>query len=110
MADISTASRSFEQHGAQMAKSLEGAHRVTLQDVQFSKNAQYTIGLAVKEIAERCGLYVGEITKKLRGDMYWQEEDESLVIVFPVPEISADMMIEIPEGHWWFKGADVPSQ
>lgn len=110
MADSSTASRSFEQQGEVFAQSLDGAHRVELGDVQFSKNAQYTIGLAVKEIAERCGLYVGEITKRLTGDMFWLEENESLMIVFPVPEIQADMMVEIPAGHWWFRDADVPSQ
>lgn len=110
MADISTASKTFETAGKDIGTILEGAHRVYLNDVSFSQGAMHTIGLAVKEVAEKCGLFPNEVTKRLRGHMYWLEENESLMIVFPVPEIEADMMIEIPEGHWWFKNAEAPTQ
>jgi len=110
MADSSTANKAFEAAQRALDEKLESAHRVTLGDVRFSQGAMYTIGLAVKEIAEKCGLFTGELTKRLQGHMYWLEGSESLMILFPVPEIQAEMMVEIPQGHWWFKDADERTQ
>ncbi|MBU1002972.1 MAG: hypothetical protein KKE73_10665 [Proteobacteria bacterium] len=106
---ISQASRVFEESGGNIHEFLAGAHRVYLTDVFFSDNAKYTIGLAVKDIASQCGLFDHEITKHLVGDMYWLEESESLIIIFPVPAIEAEMLVEIPQGHWWFRDADCAS-
>lgn len=100
---ITTAQKEFQAKGVDFGERLEGAHQVLLQDVRFSDNAKCTIGLAVKDIAARCGVFPHDITSRMRGRMYWLEEDESLVIVFPVPDMDADMLVEIPRGHWWFR-------
>lgn len=107
---ISQASRVFEDSGRAFNKHFAGAHKVYLTDVSFSDNAKYTIGLAVKDIASQLGLFDHEITKRLTGEMYWLEESEDLVIIFAVPEINADMLVEIPRGHWWFRDADAATQ
>ena len=107
---ISHASRVFEESGPDFKNHFAGAHRVTLADVSFSDNAKYTIGLAVKDIASQLGMFDHEITRRLVGEIYWLEESEDLIILFPVPEIGADMLVEIPSGHWWFKDADSATQ
>lgn len=100
---MTIAQHEFQRAGLEMGERLEEAHRVFLSDVGFSKNAMSTIGFAIKDIAQKCGVFPHDITSRMQGHMYWLEECESLIIVFPVPEIEADMMVEIPEGHWWFK-------
>jgi len=107
---ISNASRVFEDSGSDFRKHFAGAHRVTLADVSLSDSAKYTIGLAVKDIASQLGMFDHELIRRLRGEMYWLEKSEDLVIIFPVPEIGADMLVEIPQGHWWFKEADAATQ
>ncbi|NJB66365.1 hypothetical protein GGQ74_000005 [Desulfobaculum xiamenense] len=94
------------QDGLELDGHRDEAHEVQLADVEFTTNAKYTIGLAVKEIAAHCGMLPHELTRRMRGRMFWQEATEDLMIVFAVPELEADMMIEIPKGHWRFRGAD----
>ncbi len=109
MADI-TAQAMMDEARRELDGPDGGEHPVTLDDVRFSRGAQLTIGFAVKEIAERCGLFPGDLTRRLRGRMYWMEGSENLMIVFPVPEVEAEMLVEIPRGHWWFKDAEAPTQ
>lgn len=82
------------------------AHEVFLADVEFSPNAKYTIGLAVKEVAAHCAMMPKELTSRMHGKMFWVESTRNLVIIFPVPELEAEMMIEIPKEHWRFRDAD----
>lgn len=110
MGHISDASKMFEFTGMDVGNTQQTAHRVYLDEVSFTREAMYTLGLAVKEVAERVGVFPREIIKKLKGHMYWDERTENLFIVFPVPEIEADMMVEIPRDHWWFKDAGGPTQ
>lgn len=92
-------------------KRVPKAHKVMLEDVEFTANAKYTIGLAVKEVAAYCGLMPRELTSKLKGHMFWMEGTQTLTIIFPVEELGADMMVEIPREHWRFRHADdMPSQ
>ncbi|WP_461211083.1 hypothetical protein [Desulfocurvus sp. DL9XJH121] len=106
-ATTTIAQREFERAGTEFGEHLEGAHRVYLTEVAFSRSAQCTIGLAVKDIAARCGVFAADIVKAMCGHMYWLEKDESLVIVFPVPQLEADMLVEIPRGHWRFRDQDL---
>ena len=95
--------KEFEKSGVDFGERMAGAHRVCLTDVSFSRSAMGTIGLAIKDIAAQCGVFPQDITKHMRGHLYWVEDSENLLIIFPIPEIGADMLVEIPEGHWWFK-------
>lgn len=107
---MTIAQKEFEKAGLEMGERLSGAHRVFLADVSFSRSAMTTIGMAIKDIAERCGVFPQDITRGMQGHMYWLEDSESLIVVFPVEEIGADMLVEIPEGHWWFKDVNRHTQ
>ena len=76
------------------------AFRVYLRDVEFSKNAMQTIGLAVKHIAAQCEVFEQDIARDLFGDMYWLRPSNTLLLIFHVEEMEADMFVEIPMDHW----------
>jgi hypothetical protein len=80
-------------------------HALSLSDVSFTRDAMYTLGLAIKEIANYIGVFPNEISSRLDGDLYWTEGIDTLTIVFQVPEIEAEMIIQIPKEHWGFREA-----
>jgi hypothetical protein len=76
-------------------------HPLDITDVSFSKQAQMTLREAVSKIAEYCQVDPGLLSEKLDQKVYWLEPSCILMITIDVPEIDADMFIEIPPGHWW---------
>lgn len=79
------------------------SHELSLSDVAFTRDAMYTLGLAVKEVASHVGLFPSEITSRMKGRIYWTEGIDILTIIFAVPEIDADMVVEIPKDYWRFR-------
>ena len=71
---LTIAQKEFEKAGLEMGERLSGAHRVFLADVSFSRSAMTTIGMAIKDIADRCGVFPQDITRGMQGHMYWLEE------------------------------------
>ena len=78
--------------------------RIKLSQVRLTNDARVTLGLAVKEIAAEFGLDAKAMTRHLSGEIYWRMDEDSLVFVLHCEELDADMFVNIPEGHWSFKG------
>ncbi|MBS3780823.1 MAG: hypothetical protein KGY41_10545 [Desulfovermiculus sp.] len=76
-------------------------HPLNIEEVSFSNQAQMTLRQAVQKIAEYCHVHPDVLSKKLDQKLYWLEPSGTLVITIEVPEVSADMFIELPPGHWW---------
>jgi hypothetical protein len=76
-------------------------HPIDLAEVSFSEQAQLTMRKAVEHIAEHCDMPPDALSQKLDQKLFWLEPSGILVITIEVPEVDADMFIEIPPGHWW---------
>lgn len=76
-------------------------HPLNIADVSFSDQAQVTLRQAIQKIAEYCHVHPDVLSEKLDQKLYWLEPSGVLVITIEVPEVSADMFIEFPPGHWW---------
>lgn len=77
--------------------------KVQLSHIRVTAQAQATLGMAVQEVSREFGLDTSMLIKRLKGEIYWRPETDSLMFVLNCPELEADMFVEIPEGHWSFR-------
>jgi hypothetical protein len=86
--------------------SLNGreAHRLRLFSVRFSADGMRLIGEAILAVSREYGLPVGLIRARMAGNLYSVPPSPSLYFLFQVPEIEADMHIEIPPAYWRWTG------
>jgi len=77
------------------------SHRLELNEVRFSSQARLTLREATQKIAEYCQLPPEILDKRLDQKLFWLKPSGMLQITIEVPELDADMFIEIPPGHWW---------
>jgi len=83
------------------------ASRVALHAVQFTARGMALIGLGMQALAQRHGLPLELIRDRMKNNLYAVPPSESLYFLFQVPELDADMHVEIPPAHWRFT---VPGQ
>lgn len=85
----------------------EVARDVTMADVRISVEARMTIGQAMKDIAAIVKMPEADLIRRMQGKMQWREPSGMLTVSFYVPEVDADMYIDIPKEHWEFKDKDL---
>ncbi len=93
--------RRYEVRKEELEQGESITHPLNLADVSFSQKAQTTLREAVIQIAEYCRVPPDALSQKLDQKLFWLEPSGILVITIEVPEVDADMFIEIPPGHWW---------
>jgi hypothetical protein len=81
-----------------------GVSRVHLSEVEISKQAMITIGLATQEIGRHlCLEDARQISQRMWKSCFQVGGD--LMFVFTVPELDAEMQVVIPAGQWRLKDA-----
>lgn len=78
-------------------------NKVSIRDIEITKNAKITVGLAIQKIASECVMEPKELYGYMEKNLYYCEDDGGLMFVFDVPDIGS-MFVEIPYDHWKFKG------
>lgn len=78
---------------------------VSRSQVMFSDDAKATIGEAFREVAWTLCCDPRALTRGATGEILWHPDSDALSIRLDVPELEAEMYIEIPAGHWAFIGA-----
>lgn len=76
--------------------------RVALHDVQFTTQGMALLGLGMLAMAERHGLPVELLRDRMKNNLYAAPPSDSLYFLFQIPELEADMHIEVPGTHWRF--------
>lgn len=92
-----------QEHGRgihDLESSGQISHRLSPLDVELSPAAKTTVGMAAQEIALQLEMPLDLIKARTMGKMYWLEPSDELMIVISMPEIEADMFVNIPAGHW----------
>ena len=79
------------------------SYELSLRDIEFSREARLTLGLAVMEIASSLAIEAAQLTRRMPGKVFCLGSTGKLMIEFSVPELEADMFVEIPAEHWHFK-------
>ncbi|MFP4213293.1 MAG: hypothetical protein ACLFRL_04200 [Desulfohalobiaceae bacterium] len=93
-----------EQHQIQKETLEHGesiSHPLKFSEVCLSHQAHLTLQEAVQKIAEYCQISSKIISGRLNQKLFWLEPSGLLLISIEVPEVNADMFIQIPSGHWW---------
>lgn len=80
------------------------ANVIRLQSVRFSAAGMRMIGEAILAVAREYGLPEGIIRQRMAGRLYSVPPSPSLYFLFHMPEIEADMHIEIPPAYWRWTG------
>ena len=80
------------------------AHAIRLHSVRFSVDGMRMIGEAILAVAQEYGLPEGLIRRRMAGRLYSVPPSPSLYFLFHMPEIEADMHIEIPPAYWRWTG------
>ena len=93
----------YELEDGEFEQEANISHPLDLVDVSFSERARMTIREAVEKIAEYCRIPAAVLSEKLDQKLFRLEPSGILVISIEVPEVEADMFIEVPPGHWWVK-------
>ncbi|HML53944.1 MAG TPA: hypothetical protein PKC79_07605 [Solidesulfovibrio magneticus] len=80
------------------------ASAIRLHSVRFSADGMRMIGEAILAVAQEYGLPEGLIRRRMAGRLYSVPPSPSLYFLFHMPEIEADMHIEIPPAYWRWTG------
>lgn len=94
----------YESPVTEAVPSIE-AVPVSRSQVVFSDDARVTIGEAFRQVAWTLCCDPRALTRGATGEILWHPGTDTLSIRLDVPELEAEMYIEIPEGHWSFIGA-----
>ena len=78
------------------------ARRVALHTIQFTVQGMVLIGQGMLALADRHGLPVQLLRDRMKYSLFTVPPSESLYFLFHVPELDADMHVEIPAVHWRF--------
>ncbi len=76
------------------------AFQVKLHMVQFTREGMARIGQFIQESAQRFGLHPKRIMELMTDSLYLVPPNPSLFILFTVPELDADVHVEIPRVFW----------
>lgn len=76
--------------------------RVALHAVQFTAQGMALIGEGMLDLADRHGLPVEFVRDRMKNTLYAAPPSESLYFLFRLPELDADVHVEIPNTHWRF--------
>ncbi len=85
------------------------AERVDLFSVRFSLEGMRRIGEAILAVAEAYGLPEGLIRKRMAGRLFKAPPSPSLYFLFHMPEVEADMHVEIPPVYWSMRAVGQPA-
>ncbi|EPR43864.1 hypothetical protein dsx2_0088 [Desulfovibrio sp. X2] len=71
--------------------------------VMLSDDAKASVGEAFREVAFTLCCDPSELTRGAHGEMLWHPAEDCLSLRLSVPELEAEMYVEIPSGHWSFR-------
>lgn len=80
------------------------AKAIRLHSVRFSADGMRMIGQAILAVSDEYGLPEGLIRRRMAGRLYSVPPSPSLYFLFHMPEIEADMHIEMPPAYWRWTG------
>ncbi len=80
------------------------ANAIRLHSVRFSADGMRMIGEAILAVAQEYGLPEGLIRRRMAGRLFSVPPSPSLYFLFHMPEIEADMHMEIPPTYWRWTG------
>lgn len=78
------------------------AYHVKLHMVQFSHDGMVKIGQFIQDAAQRFGLHPMRIKELMADKMYVAPPNQSLYFLFTIPELEADVHVEIPKTFWQY--------
>ena len=76
------------------------ARRVGFFEVRFTVAGMRLIGEGILAVAGEFGLPEGLVRLRMKGNLFAVPPSPSLYFLFHLPEIEADMHIEIPPVYW----------
>lgn len=87
------------------------AFHVRLHMVQFTQQGMIKIGQFIHDCAERTGFPIFRIKELMHDKMYTVPPNPSLYFLFHIPEMDADVHVEIPKTFWRYTElADVTTE
>lgn len=75
---------------------------VGLHQVRFTDQGMRMIGQGILALSREHGLPVRLITERMKRQLFAVPPSHSLYFLFHLPELEADMHVEIPQAHWQF--------
>jgi hypothetical protein len=82
------------------------AKRVGLDQVQFTPQGMRMIGEGVLAVANEYGIPPQLVKERMKGNLFLVPPSQSLYFLFQIPELEADMHLEIPTRYWRFVEAE----
>lgn len=82
------------------------ARRVGLDQVQFTPQGMRMIGEGLLTVANEYGIPPQLVKERMKGNLFLAPPSTSLYFLFQLPELEADMHLEIPERYWRFIQAE----
>ncbi len=76
------------------------AYHVKLHMVQFTREGMAKLGQFIQESAQHFGLHPKRIMELMVDNLYNVPPNQSLFILFTIPELDADVHVEIPKTFW----------
>jgi hypothetical protein len=94
-----------ERQGKNMFSNIDNATRVQLHMVQFTHEGMLRLGQFIQDAARRLGLPLTRIKESMADTMYVVPPGGRLVFLFSVPELEADVHVELPKKFWRYADA-----
>lgn len=76
------------------------AFPVRLHMVQFTQEGMSKLGQGIRDVARRYGLSVARVKELMSNALYSAPPNTSLYFLFHIPELDADVHVEIPRKFW----------
>lgn len=76
------------------------AYPVKLHMVQFTEQGMAKIGQGLRAVSNRYAIHLNRMKELMMDNMYIVPPNTSLYFLFNIPELNADIHVEIPHKFW----------
>jgi hypothetical protein len=76
------------------------AFPVRLHMIQFTQEGMSKLGQGIRDVARRYGLSIARVKELMANALYSAPPNPSLYFLFHIPELAADVHVEVPKKFW----------